>query len=93
MDAIEQLAVEGADLMMKGAIEFCRSRNLTNEQIMAKADLMVKELKVIGGDAVRGAMKDAKDAIDSGMSGYATATFQASCRLAGIKVAQKILEA
>lgn len=88
---IEKLTSESANLIMTGAIEYCLKQGLTDAQISALGDRLCEEMKKVVPTALDEALNDAKEAFDSNMTDYASMTFFATMKLAGVNAAKTVL--
>ena len=77
-----------ADEMMQGAIDFCLSQNVNPKD---HATELVTALRAKVEDTMTEALADGREAMDAGMTGWASATMTATFRLAGINAAKDIL--
>lgn len=85
-DGPATLGTIAADTAMKAAVEYLiRTGNPYRDYEALAAEL---RLGVVA--AMPGALDDAKEAIEAGMSSMAQATFITSMRLAGIEAAKKV---
>lgn len=77
-----ELATVYAQVMMKAAVVYCEQHG-----IKIDAEHLSQCLKA-HKETIRGALKDAKDALDANMPQVAETTFRASAAQAGIAAAQ-----
>ena len=77
-----ELATVYAQVMMTGAVVYCEQHN-----IPINAEHLSQCLKA-HKETIRGALRDAKEALDAGMDQVADATFRASAAQAGIAAAK-----
>lgn len=90
MQNIETLGVKAADIMMRGAVEFIRSRGLNPADV--DLDAIVRELRSRSRAAVDEALADAKVALENpAMDKVAEMTFAATMKLAGIEAAKAVI--
>lgn len=88
--ALDEFAVRAAESSMRGAVEFLAPVGTprptwSHDEVESLLVLIREETK----KALPAALKDAREAMESGMGGFATATFTASMRLAGIAAAKR----
>ena len=72
-----QMANKAADFAILGALAYLQKEG---KQTLENCDALADPLKRHVKDALPAALKDAKDAIDCGMSAIASQTFAASMR-------------
>ena len=77
-----ELATIYAQTMMKSAVVYCEQN-----AIPINADHLLQCLKA-HKETIRGALRDAKEALDAGMTTIAETTFRASAAQAGIAAAK-----
>lgn len=83
------LAKNASETMMRAAAEWWRANVSAKAPGGDYAALIVEELRAEAKPTVEEALRDAKDAIEAGLGGYATATFNASLTLGGVRAAKR----
>ena len=87
--SVDSLGSQAANVAMKGAAEYLRTKGQKPND--AQIDAIVEALRRHTKNAVSSALADAKAAVEAGMGGFANATFFASMKLAGIAAAKEIV--
>lgn len=90
---LDRFASQAADTGLSAALDYAIAQGLSREEILAKADDFCREVRAEMKKAIGPALADARQAVEAGMSGMASATFLASMRLAGIEGAKRVLAA
>jgi len=86
---LEVLATKAAHVMMRGAVQFLRSKGIASESV--DLDALVVELRSRSAPALDVALRDAKDALAAGMDRVAEATFVSTMALAGMEAAKAVV--